>query len=137
MLTITSKKLIKEFIKPFKTALDSTEFSLTEGVVLDAISKAKAKGKTPAVMLEELEDPRKASKFVQGELPTQLRGIVAEIYMIYEKSLRKSNCLDFDDLLVFGVRLFREHPDTASWCKHILVDELWASFAADRVIDRH
>ncbi|KAG1762716.1 P-loop containing nucleoside triphosphate hydrolase protein [Suillus occidentalis] len=49
--------------------------------------------------------------------------VFAEIYRDYEKTLRTNNSLDFDDLLLFGVRLFSQHPRYAAWCQHILVDE--------------
>ena len=49
--------------------------------------------------------------------------VVAEIYEEYENALRQSNSLDFDDLLVFGARLFAHRP-VVTWCKHVLVDEL-------------
>ncbi|KAF8896349.1 P-loop containing nucleoside triphosphate hydrolase protein [Infundibulicybe gibba] len=48
---------------------------------------------------------------------------VAGIYEKYERLLRQSNSLDFDDLLLFGVQLFTQHKRAVSWCQHILVDE--------------
>ncbi len=53
--------------------------------------------------------------------------VVAQIYKEYEKVLAQTNALDFDDLIVFVVRLFEEHPDVLAryhhQFKHILVDE--------------
>ena len=67
----------------------------------------------------------RASESSNPELETKsLARIVAEIYIGYEQVLKDNNALDFDDLLVYGVKLFREHSETALWCKHILVDEL-------------
>lgn len=52
---------------------------------------------------------------------------VAGIYAEYQKRLSQANALDFDDLLMKTVRLFREKPEVrASWQKHfthIHVDE--------------
>jgi DNA helicase II / ATP-dependent DNA helicase PcrA len=56
--------------------------------------------------------------------PKSLARIVAEIYIGYEQVLKDNNALDFNDLLIYGVKLFREHSETALWCQHILVDEL-------------
>jgi DNA helicase-2/ATP-dependent DNA helicase PcrA len=56
--------------------------------------------------------------------PKSLARIVAEIYIGYEQVLKDNKALDFNDLLIYGVKLFREHCETALWCKHILVDEL-------------
>lgn len=46
-----------------------------------------------------------------------------QLYAEYEEALRESNSLDFDDLLVFGLRLFRSAPRVLESCFHILVDE--------------
>jgi DNA helicase-2/ATP-dependent DNA helicase PcrA len=52
---------------------------------------------------------------------------LAEIYAEYQRRLQEASAVDFDDLLVLAVRLFREQPATlARWrdrFRHILVDE--------------
>ncbi len=52
---------------------------------------------------------------------------VAEVYPRYQDILRRSNALDFDDLLVHGVRLLEEVPAVAERYRrrfrHVLVDE--------------
>ncbi|MEP6625811.1 MAG: UvrD-helicase domain-containing protein, partial [Acidimicrobiia bacterium] len=52
---------------------------------------------------------------------------VAEVYTEYQRRLAEASAVDFDDLLLLVVRLFREHPDAlARWrhrFKHVLVDE--------------
>ena len=51
----------------------------------------------------------------------------AEIYAEYQHRLHKAGAMDFDDLLLNVVRLFREHPDVLDHYRqrfsHILVDE--------------
>ena len=53
--------------------------------------------------------------------------IVAEVYPIYQDLLRQNNALDFDDLLLFTLELFDDHPDVLEHYqnrfKYILVDE--------------
>jgi DNA helicase-2/ATP-dependent DNA helicase PcrA len=53
--------------------------------------------------------------------------IVKRVYEIYERQLLVSNALDFDDLLLFVVRLLREHEAVRNAYRrhyqHILVDE--------------
>jgi DNA helicase-2/ATP-dependent DNA helicase PcrA len=53
--------------------------------------------------------------------------IAARLYAAYEDALRRMNAMDFDDLILNVLRLFREHPDRASlWagtCRYLLVDE--------------
>lgn len=53
--------------------------------------------------------------------------IVARAYIKYQSELKRMNALDFDDLIMLTVKLFREHPNILEryqnrW-KHILVDE--------------
>jgi DNA helicase-2/ATP-dependent DNA helicase PcrA len=52
---------------------------------------------------------------------------LADVYEEYQKRLADASALDFDDLLLLAVRLFREHPDAlARWRHrfgHVLVDE--------------
>ncbi len=51
----------------------------------------------------------------------------AEVYAEYQARLAKAGAMDFDDLLVNTVRLFREHPEVLEEYRqrfqHILVDE--------------
>ncbi|HVJ98877.1 MAG TPA: UvrD-helicase domain-containing protein, partial [Acidimicrobiia bacterium] len=52
---------------------------------------------------------------------------VAEIYAEYQRRLAEASAVDFDDLLVLVVRLFREFPEVLARYqhrfKHVLVDE--------------
>ncbi len=52
---------------------------------------------------------------------------IAEVYLSYERRLVEANAMDFDDLLVRTVRLFRENPDILQGYQerfvHLLVDE--------------
>ncbi|KAF7354819.1 ATP-dependent DNA helicase PcrA [Mycena sanguinolenta] len=68
------------------------------------------------------------ANFTTHDLPIltpkeDIHRVVGSVYEQYEKSLRRSNSLDFDDLLLFGVKLFSDHPPATSWCRHVLVDE--------------
>jgi DNA helicase-2/ATP-dependent DNA helicase PcrA len=53
--------------------------------------------------------------------------VAAEIYRDLEGALRASNAMDFDDLLIHPLTLFREHPDRLAFYQRrfdaILVDE--------------
>ncbi|MCL2661906.1 MAG: UvrD-helicase domain-containing protein [Oscillospiraceae bacterium] len=55
------------------------------------------------------------------------RKIIGQIYVEYEKRLRAANSLDFDDLILLTVRLFKENPDVLERYqrrfKYVLVDE--------------
>src|SRR5919199_2201250 len=52
---------------------------------------------------------------------------IAEVYREYQRRLREANAMDFDDLLLVTVQLFRQHPDALAHYqerfRHVLVDE--------------
>lgn len=81
--------------------------------VLSSISQAK----------NELITPAEYESFSYGERQRRL----AEIYFEYQKVLLENNALDFDDLLVYMVKLFFEAEDVLEECRerfgYILVDE--------------
>ncbi|HEX4574887.1 MAG TPA: UvrD-helicase domain-containing protein, partial [Gemmatimonadales bacterium] len=56
-----------------------------------------------------------------------LERVAAELYAALGPALRQANAMDFDDLLLHPLTLFREHPDRlAAWQRrfdHVLVDE--------------
>ena len=80
-------------------------------VFLSAISKAKSNLNTP-------EDYVKYTYFDE---------VVSRVYTRYQELLTESKALDFDDLLMKAVQLFRDHPKVLAGYQnryhHILVDE--------------
>ncbi|MGA2838428.1 MAG: UvrD-helicase domain-containing protein [Acidimicrobiales bacterium] len=52
---------------------------------------------------------------------------IADVFELYQKRMLAANAMDFDDLLLNAVRLFREHPGVLEHYRsrftHILVDE--------------
>jgi DNA helicase-2/ATP-dependent DNA helicase PcrA len=126
---VFSKSIISPLLKRYKDVLEFKGIVLKEGTVLSMISKAKAKGFSATDYLSEtrsqfLRDSRSASLQNPNSTVHDTHQIVAEIYQEYEITLRRNNSLDFDDLLLFGVKLFTNHQPAISWCSHILVDEL-------------
>ncbi len=63
---------------------------------------------------------------------------VAEIYEEYQRGLRTSNALDFDDIIMQTVRLLREHEDVRSYYqnkfKYVCVDEFQDTNVAQFVL---
>lgn len=51
----------------------------------------------------------------------------ARVYVRYQEELRKNNALDFDDLIMYTVKLFEEHPEILKKYQdeflHIMIDE--------------
>src|SRR3989454_12720600 len=56
-----------------------------------------------------------------------LERVAAEIYAVLGPALRQANAMDFDDLLLYPLLLFREHPERLGYWQrrfdHVLVDE--------------
>jgi DNA helicase-2/ATP-dependent DNA helicase PcrA len=52
---------------------------------------------------------------------------VEKVYTLYQKKLQANNALDFDDIIMLTVRLFREHPEVLAHYqekfRYIMVDE--------------
>jgi DNA helicase II / ATP-dependent DNA helicase PcrA len=59
---------------------------------------------------------------------------ISEVYTEYQRRLAEASAVDFDDLLVLAVRLFREHPEALERYRkrfqHVLVDEFQDTNAA-------
>lgn len=71
----------------------------------------------------ELVDPERAAEQANDIFARKQ----ADVYAEYQARLLKAGAMDFDDLLLNVVRLFREHPDVLNHYRerfeHILVDE--------------
>lgn len=105
----------KRLMKDIFTALKIDKKQLKERTVLGAISAAKNELITPEKYREE-----KAAEDYYG-----IR--IADAYDLYRKALKKNNALDFDDLLMLTVQLFKEQEDVLEnyrrRFRYIMVDE--------------
>jgi len=113
--TDDSKSLIKNIVKGMD--LDSKTYS--PGFVLSRISMAKSNLIAP-------EDYADNPDIMQADV-TSKRPEICQIYSIYNKRLRNSMAMDFDDLLFNMNVLLRDFPDVLLKYQnrflHILVDE--------------
>ncbi len=87
--------------------------SLTPSSTSSWISLRKNRGVTPEEALESASGTRESR--------------LAELYALYDRRLRESDALDFDDLLTVTLRALRQYPDirraySERW-HHVLVDE--------------
>ncbi len=93
--------------------LDIDTKKLSPRAILGQISQAKSRQQGPV----EYRDAA-ASIFDRR---------VADVFDLYQQRMLAANAMDFDDLLLNTVRLFREHPDVLEHYRarftHILVDE--------------
>jgi DNA helicase-2/ATP-dependent DNA helicase PcrA len=62
-----------------------------------------------------------------GSATDKLERVAAEMYVALDRALRAANAMDFDDLLLHPLTVFREHPDRLAWYQQrfraVLVDE--------------
>ncbi len=104
------KHLLKDIIINFK--LNTKAFQ--PKTVLYEISKAKNR------LLSPFEYEKKFEK-------DDFKREVAKIYKIYQNTLKNSNALDFDDILLLTVKLFQENEEIlkkySEKFKYIMVDE--------------
>ena len=68
-----------------------------------------------------------ADTFQEKFISSTLDDITARVYKVYNKRLKQSNAMDFDDLLVKPIELFQKHPEILEKYqdrfKYILIDE--------------
>ena len=95
-----------------RLGIDTKQFS--ERSLLSAISSAK----------DELISVREYEIAAMGDYR---KGVIAKVYREYQESLKASNALDFDDIIVKSVELFKTQPEVLSYYqdrfKYIMVDE--------------
>lgn len=78
-------------------------------------------------MISKFKNQLKGAKDFVNAAESHFERQVATLFTAYEKRLNDNNALDFDDLLLYTVRLFREHPDVLDeyqerW-RYISIDE--------------
>ena len=105
-----SKTVMKEVLR----SLDLDPKVYKEKTFLAVISNAK----------DELISPEEFLLNAGADYKLQLIG---KAYMEYQKALKKNNALDFDDLIVKTVELFRSHEEVLDYYqerfRYIMVDE--------------
>ena len=103
----------KELVKQILEGLDLNTDQYNPAAILSGISDAK----------NQMISPADYTNFIRGEW----QEVVAKIYGEYEKALKENGALDFDDLLIKTVELFKRVPEVLGrWqakLTHIFVDE--------------
>ena len=100
-------------MKKIFTRLEISKDQFNPRSFLEAISKAK----------NNLIDSQQFSLGVGG----YFEEVVSRAYGEYQKELKKNNSLDFDDLIMFVVKIFQKYPETLekyqNQFRYVLVDE--------------
>lgn len=82
--------------------------------ILGEISRAK----------DELVTPEQYKKLYAADFRMSK---IADAYALYQKKLKASNAVDFDDIILLAIRLLNEHPEVLSHYqdkfRYVLVDE--------------
>jgi superfamily I DNA/RNA helicase len=104
-------------VKKILSAISAKGEKTDPGAVLAMLSKFKNGGENSATF----GDP-------------SIRALAQHIAKRYESALHACNAVDFDDLILLTLRLFREHPDALAACrekyKFVMVDEYQDTNAA-------
>src|SRR3954470_9983505 len=76
-----------------------------------------------------------------NQADTPLIKVAAEIFAALGPALKQANAMDFDDLLLHPLTLFREHPERLAYWQdrfqHVLVDEFQDTNAAQYLLVKH
>jgi DNA helicase-2/ATP-dependent DNA helicase PcrA len=104
----------KVVVKAAVRSLELDDKKFAPNYVLSVISDCKGKGK-------------RAADFAAEGQNTYIHNSLADIYGIYEATLKRNNAMDFDDLIVNAVSLLERHPDILDQYRqrfrYIMVDE--------------
>ncbi len=104
------ERLLKQLMQ--SNGIDIKEFA--PGALLSVIQRWKDRGLSPAMV-------------TQNEDPGFLYGKSLAFYKMYQKRLKELNAVDFGDLLLLPLEIFKTRPDIAGFYqkqfKYILVDE--------------
>ena len=104
-----SETVIKKIMKDYD--IDSSKYNYR------AIKSSISSNKNEMVGVEEFR------KFVYNDYDE----VVLKVYEEYEKELKRSNAIDFDDLLILPLKLFNEHKEVLQkyqeQYKYVFIDE--------------
>ena len=108
--TSDQRTLIKECLKDLQ--IDDKMF--TDRIVQFEISNAK----------NDMKEPEQYEAMVKGDYR---REKIASVYNLYQRRLKENNAIDFDDIINYAIKIFKENEDVldyyANKFKYILVDE--------------
>lgn len=108
--TSDQRTLIKECLKDLQ--IDDKMF--TDRIVQFEISNAK----------NDMREPEEYEAISKGDYRKEK---IASVYRLYQKRLKENNAIDFDDIINYTIKIFKENEDVleyyANKFNYILVDE--------------
>lgn len=95
--------------------------SLLKNELIDADSFAENTPKHPFI------DWQKANELFAKKIPSEKRVLIADVYKRYQEKCVQYNAVDFDDLLLYTLVLFQQHPNLLNQYqeqfRYLMVDE--------------
>lgn len=103
----------KDLIKQILESLNYSTDKYNPSAILNSIGEVK----------NQMLTPEEYKGYVRGDW----QELISKVYELYEKNLHENYALDFDDLMIKTVKLFREFPEVLDkWqnkLTHIFIDE--------------
>ncbi len=99
------------------------------GAIKKILAQISAKGEKtdPAAILSLLSRFKNGGERAAVFADESVRALAEHIRKRYETALHACNAVDFDDLILLTLRLFKEHPDALEACRakyrYVMVDE--------------
>src|SRR5665213_3604549 len=112
---------VKKILSSISAKVEKTD----PGAVLAMLSKFKNVGQASRLSPSNNSETGATPVLQFGD--ESIRALAEHIAKRYESALHACNAVDFDDLILLTLRLFREHPDALEACrakyKYVMVDE--------------
>ena len=105
---------------------EDDQLALVKKVITD--SEIDPKSFNPRIILAKISELKTNLVFPEDYEPKDFYPeIVAKVYKKYQQELKDHNAVDFDDLIVLPIKIFKQNQETLSkyqeWWRYILVDE--------------
>jgi len=119
-------------VKKILSSISAKGEKTDPGAVLAMLSKFKNVGQASRLSPSNNSETGATPVLQFGD--ENIRALAEHIAKRYESALHACNAVDFDDLILLTLRLFREHPDALEACrakyKYVMVDEYQDTNAA-------
>ena len=130
------------FTSSFTIYDENDQLSLIKRLLDRAGYAAKAfPPRTIRAIISNAKNAMKLPEELAGEARDPIERVAAEIFHTYNQSLSTQNGMDFDDLLLHPLTLFREHPERLAAYQQrfqcVLVDEFQDTNRAQYLLVRH
>jgi superfamily I DNA/RNA helicase len=114
------------------------QISVVKKILARVLNKQKVDAGQVLGFLSRFKNGGAAAVGVQHE---EERAMAEHVRARYDSALHACNAVDFDDLILLTLRLFREHPEALEACRskfqYVMVDEYQDTNAANSISSTH